>query len=59
MLLHKNVVATTSGVLDVGWILTPEDVFPSYLPLAHILQRACESGMLSMGVGIGYWQGVG
>jgi long-chain acyl-CoA synthetase len=33
------------------------DAFLSYLPLAHIFDRAFEETVLSLGGSIGYWQG--
>lgn len=34
-----------------------EDVFLSYLPLAHIFDRVAEEALLAKGGSIGYWQG--
>jgi long-chain acyl-CoA synthetase len=34
-----------------------DEVFLSYLPLAHIFDRVAEETMLSIGGRIGYWQG--
>ena len=35
----------------------PEDVFLSYLPLAHIFDRVAEELFLAISARIGYWQG--
>ena len=56
-LKHSNVIATMSGVMGSFFTLTDKDVFASYLPLAHILQRASESCFFSFGGAIGYWRG--
>lgn len=34
-----------------------DDVFLSYLPLAHIFDRVAEEAFLCIGGRIGYWQG--
>jgi long-chain acyl-CoA synthetase len=35
----------------------PDDVFLSYLPLAHIFDRVAEELFLAISARIGYWQG--
>lgn len=37
---HANVVAVIAGVMDAIPKITPDDSYLSYLPLAHILERA-------------------
>eukprot|EP01027_Heterolobosea_sp_BB2_P006323 GEZU01009573.1.p1 GENE.GEZU01009573.1~~GEZU01009573.1.p1 ORF type:complete len:873 (-),score=348.59 GEZU01009573.1:206-2824(-) len=56
-LTHANVTATIAGVVGSLFELTSNDVLISYLPLAHILQRAVESALFGFGIAIGYWQG--
>lgn len=58
-LTNKNVLSTMAGVFGAfsGFGFSDKDVFASYLPLAHILQRACESAFFSLGGSIGYWRG--
>jgi len=61
MITHSAMVYSISGVNaflehhneESG----PEDVFLSYLPLAHIFDRLVEEYMLYVGGSIGYWQG--
>ena len=38
--------------------LTTEDVYLSYLPLAHIFDRVIEECFISHGARIGFWRGV-
>lgn len=40
-----------------GVIVRSSDVFLSFLPLAHILDRVAEEAFLQLGGSIGYWQG--
>lgn len=55
---HANIVATVAGVLKSVIPIGSSDVFLSYLPLAHILERAAEAAMLVNGASIGFFQGV-
>lgn len=38
--------------------LTEDDVYLSYLPLAHIFDRVIEESFISHGASIGFWRGV-
>ncbi len=55
---HANIVATVGGVLKSVLPVGPDDVYLSYLPLAHILERAAEAAMIVNGAAIGFFQGV-
>jgi long-chain acyl-CoA synthetase len=61
MLSHTNVMAAILtleqfvAAHDVR--LGPEDVYLSYLPLAHIFDRTSEELYLYLGASIGYWRG--
>mmetsp|Transcript_15455 Transcript_15455/g.41855 ORF Transcript_15455/g.41855 Transcript_15455/m.41855 type:complete len:871 (-) Transcript_15455:974-3586(-) len=61
MITHNSMVHTIAGVKlfmeHQGETLGPDDVFLSYLPLAHIFDRVVEEYMLYVGGSIGYWQG--
>ncbi|KAF5833204.1 hypothetical protein DUNSADRAFT_10554 [Dunaliella salina] len=61
MITHNSMVHTIAGVKlfmeHQGETLGPNDVFLSYLPLAHIFDRVVEEYMLYVGGSIGYWQG--
>jgi long-chain acyl-CoA synthetase len=56
VLTHTNAVAAASTA-RVVFDLLPSDVLCSYLPLAHIYQRATEHAALFAGCGIGYFHG--
>eukprot|EP00899_Mesostigma_viride_P000325 jgi/Mesvir1/10293/Mv16422-RA.1 len=61
MLTHKMVLSTMSAVEkflhDMQFEFLKDEVMISYLPLAHIFDRTNEEMFLSLGLGIGYWQG--
>eukprot|EP00803_Ostreobium_quekettii_P005717 evm.model.scf_27.6 EVM.evm.TU.scf_27.6 scf_27:41716-47095(+) len=61
MLTHKALVARVLGsaVFMEPFVenLGPGNVFFSYLPLAHILDRSAEDFFLYAGGAIGYWRG--
>jgi long-chain acyl-CoA synthetase len=60
-LTHNNVLATIASMkafVDAHDVhLSPEDVFLSFLPLAHIFDRTAEELFLHLGASIGYWRG--
>ncbi|KAJ0400300.1 hypothetical protein ATCC90586_004257 [Pythium insidiosum] len=56
MILHRNLMSAVMaaiGQIDV----TAEDRHLSYLPLAHILERAMHAALISAGASIGFYQG--
>ncbi|KAL9014776.1 MAG: hypothetical protein Q9173_000567 [Seirophora scorigena] len=55
-LTHRAAIAAASTILCTA-PQTQDDIFISYLPLAHIFGRAVEHGMLWAGVAIGYFHG--
>ncbi|MFQ6619510.1 hypothetical protein Gotur_000152 [Gossypium turneri] len=54
MITHGNIVALAAAVLTVIPGIGKNDVYLAYLPLAHVLELAAESVMLSAGCAIGY-----
>lgn len=56
MMTHGNIVAVIAGVKDAVSI-EKTDVMLSYLPLAHILERAAEASIYCSGGKIGFYQG--
>ena len=60
MLTHKAVLSTISGIEvlleELGQKLGSDDVYLSFLPLAHIFDRVVEELFLSLGGSIGYFQ---
>jgi long-chain acyl-CoA synthetase len=57
IITHANMVATISGVLAGGLDLVFSDVYLSYLPLAHMFDRACVHACLSVGAAVGFFSG--
>ncbi|PSC74925.1 long chain acyl-synthetase 4-like [Micractinium conductrix] len=61
MLTHENVMAAIitlhTFVMEYECDLGPDDAFLSFLPLAHIFDRAAEELFLHLGASIGYWRG--
>jgi len=56
MLTHRNVIANLAGTEHILGI-TSEDVHISYLPLAHIYERANVTFMTYRGAAIGFYRG--
>ncbi|XP_077222394.1 long chain acyl-CoA synthetase 8-like [Tasmannia lanceolata] len=54
LMTHGNIVATAAAVMTIIPGLGSNDVYLAYLPLAHVLELAAESIMLSSGCAIGY-----
>jgi len=57
VLSHENLIANVAGS-SLGIKFYPSDVYISYLPLAHIYERANQVALLHYGVAIGFYQGV-
>lgn len=61
LLTHENITDVIAGVdhlLDsLGEKMTQEDVYFSFLPLAHIFDRIIEEYSVRSGAAIGFWQG--
>lgn len=61
MTTHEAVLSTVSGVIafldESKENFGPDDIYLSYLPMAHIFDRVVEEFMLHIGGSIGYWQG--
>jgi len=54
-LSHKNLLSTLSAVmLTPGMTLNKDDVYVSYLPLAHIFERINQIGLLNYGAKIAF-----
>lgn len=54
VLSHKNMVTTTTGLLDCIPKLDSNDVYIGYLPLAHAYEISAEAFFLVMGIPVGY-----
>jgi long-subunit acyl-CoA synthetase (AMP-forming) len=60
MISHANVVAGSAGLLDrlSGGHITPasgpNETYCAYLPLAHIMEMICETGLYAIGARVGF-----
>ncbi|OQR79866.1 long-chain-fatty-acid--CoA ligase 4-like [Tropilaelaps mercedesae] len=54
MISQSNLVAAVNGYTTIFPETTKKDSYIAYLPLAHVMELACESLMMSMGSRIGY-----
>ncbi|KAG6493390.1 hypothetical protein ZIOFF_048373 [Zingiber officinale] len=61
LISNKNIITLISGVdrllLSVNEQLHEDDVYISYLPLAHIFDRVIEEMFIYCGASIGFWRG--
>ncbi|XP_021748861.1 long chain acyl-CoA synthetase 4-like [Chenopodium quinoa] len=61
LISNETVVTVVSGInfslKSINEELSPDDVYLSYLPLAHIFDRVVEELFISIGASIGYWRG--
>ncbi|KAL6839678.1 hypothetical protein ACP4OV_030617 [Aristida adscensionis] len=55
--LLVNIVGIDSVLKSVGDVLNQDDVYMSYLPLAHVFDRMFEEAFISHGSKIGFWRG--
>lgn len=50
MISHKNVLAFIKGIKDHSDLnLDEKDVYASYLPLPHVMERCCVMGIFAFG----------
>lgn len=54
---QRNLIAQTRNLDDIGLVLDQNTVHISYLPLAHIMERACISSLLIRGCKVGFISG--
>lgn len=57
MLTHGNIISMLAGANKAGLAVTTNDVHISYLPLAHIFERAVMAGIFCEGGAVGFFQG--
>lgn len=60
IITHGNLVSNLAGAyiqLESNFSMTNEDVYISYLPLAHMMERICQAMMLQSGGRIGFYRG--
>jgi long-chain acyl-CoA synthetase len=58
LLTHRNVMAMMAAVNQrvAKSVATPDDAYLSYLPLAHIFERAIMQCAFSRGTRVGFYQ---
>ncbi|KAF6162775.1 hypothetical protein GIB67_029044 [Kingdonia uniflora] len=56
VLTHKNLISSVAGAI-ISVKFYPSDVYISYLPLAHIYERANQISGVHFGIAIGFYQG--
>ena len=60
ILTHKNVLSSSAGILRQNFredLLLEDDVYISYLPLAHSLEACLQNCVVFVGCSIGFYQG--
>ena len=57
MITHRNILSLSAALERQGFNFTEEDVHLSYLPLAHIFDRAVTHIMIIRGARVGYFNG--
>lgn len=57
ILTHRNIVSTCAGIVRHGVEFNKDDVHISYLPMAHIFERAVQGALLIQGGAVGFYQG--
>ena len=56
LITHRNLASAVSGCLYTGICGRATDVYLSYLPLAHVLERIMNLAILMAGGRIGFYQ---
>lgn len=57
VITHRNIVSTLAGAFETGLNFNHMDVYLSYLPLAHMMERAICHLFTTCGARIGYYSG--
>jgi len=57
MLSHRALIADISGAITHGINVRNDDVYISYLPLAHMMERIVLNTMLIIGASVGFFRG--
>ncbi|OMJ78309.1 hypothetical protein SteCoe_21904 [Stentor coeruleus] len=57
IITHNNMLSMINGVKNGVLDIVPEDLYISYLPLAHMLDRAICHYLSGVGAGIGFYSG--
>ncbi|KAJ3237601.1 Long-chain-fatty-acid--CoA ligase 5 [Chytriomyces hyalinus] len=57
MLTHKNLVSMLQSSLDHGIDYNENDVYISYLPMAHVYEKVAFTALTGMGAAVGFYRG--
>ena len=57
LLTHRNLSNPSGGLIQSGIPIYPTDIHISYLPLAHVYERAVVTVALSSGASVGFFSG--
>ena len=57
VITHSNLISTMAGIRDSGFVFSEKDSHLSYLPLAHMLERAIVHYMVQVGGSVGFYAG--
>eukprot|EP01099_Mayorella_cantabrigiensis_P002536 TRINITY_DN2103_c0_g1_i2.p1 TRINITY_DN2103_c0_g1~~TRINITY_DN2103_c0_g1_i2.p1 ORF type:complete len:666 (+),score=164.43 TRINITY_DN2103_c0_g1_i2:48-2000(+) len=57
MLSHRAIIADISGAMVHGIDINSDDVYISYLPLAHMMERVILNAILLVGASAGFFRG--
>ena len=57
VITHRNMISMMAGAWETGLTFSHEDSYLSYLPLAHMMERAISHMLIGSGAGIGYFGG--
>jgi hypothetical protein len=57
MLSHGNIISMISSSVELGIKMKSDDIHISYLPLAHIFERAVQTILYGEGGSIGFFRG--
>eukprot|EP00051_Salpingoeca_urceolata_P026721 m.478339 g.478339 ORF g.478339 m.478339 type:complete len:663 (+) comp21121_c0_seq1:69-2057(+) len=56
-LTHRNIMASTAGLFHTGMTINSDDVYLSYLPLAHSMETILQMFGMCGGARVGFYQG--
>eukprot|EP01125_Pyxidicula_operculata_P021873 TRINITY_DN8715_c0_g1_i1.p1 TRINITY_DN8715_c0_g1~~TRINITY_DN8715_c0_g1_i1.p1 ORF type:complete len:660 (-),score=187.43 TRINITY_DN8715_c0_g1_i1:10-1989(-) len=57
MISHENFISDVAGAVKLGIDLRSDDVYLSYLPLAHVLEQILVTTMMYFGGSVGFFRG--
>ena len=57
MITHNNIMCEVSIITARGFNFSPDDIYLSFLPLAHVMERLIVSVCFSFGIAVGFFSG--